>query len=127
MATISSTGIGSGLDVTSIITQLMAVEARPLTLLQSAASTIKTEISAVGNIKSQASTLEDKATALSSIDIWNSVTNSSSDSSTVSADTTAGGASPGTYSVLAKSLAAAQTMTSGVFTDETSTLSSGTL
>ncbi len=46
MATISSPGIGSSLDVNSIIAQLMSLEQRPLTVLQSKASQITTKISA---------------------------------------------------------------------------------
>ena len=37
---ISSTGIGSGLDVAGLITKMMAVESRPLTALQTQASTL---------------------------------------------------------------------------------------
>jgi flagellar hook-associated protein 2 len=44
--TISSAGIGSGLDVNSIVTQLMAVERQPLPRLQTPAATMKTELSA---------------------------------------------------------------------------------
>jgi flagellar hook-associated protein 2 len=38
MASISAPGIGSGLDVSGIVSSLMAVERRPLTLLQNAVS-----------------------------------------------------------------------------------------
>ena len=44
MATITSTGIGSGLDVNSIVTQLMALESRPLNLLQQSANTLNTRL-----------------------------------------------------------------------------------
>ena len=42
---ISSTGIGSGLDVESIITKLVALEKQPLTSLQLKATVIQTKIS----------------------------------------------------------------------------------
>ena len=48
MASISSAGIGSGLDVESIVTKLMVVEKQPVTELQTKASTIQTKISAFG-------------------------------------------------------------------------------
>ena len=51
-ATISSAGIGSGLDVNSIVTQLMAVEKQPLTKLQAAGATMQTQLSAFGQLKS---------------------------------------------------------------------------
>ncbi len=110
--TLSSTGIGSGLDVSSIITQLMAAESQPLTLLQNAASSINTQISAVGQIHSLTSALGDKAQALESLDLWKGVTATSGDSSVVTADTSAGGASAGTYQVSVQALAQAQTVTS---------------
>ena len=48
MTTISSAGIGSGLDVNSIVTQLMAIEKQPLTALQKKASTIQSTVSEYG-------------------------------------------------------------------------------
>ena len=66
MATISSLGVGSGIDASSIITQLMAIEKQPLTNLQSAGSKIQTQISEVGKIKSAVSTLNDAAAKLAS-------------------------------------------------------------
>ena len=41
MASISSPGIGSGLDINSIITQLVAVEKVPLTKLQTEATSLQ--------------------------------------------------------------------------------------
>ena len=66
--TISSAGIGSGLDVNSIVTQLMAIEQQPLTALQTKATTIQTTVSEYGKIKSAVSTLRDLAGKLASID-----------------------------------------------------------
>ena len=56
MAAISSAGIGSGLDVRSIITQLMAIEQRPKDKLTADASKIQTQISEVGKVTSALST-----------------------------------------------------------------------
>ena len=50
MASISSTGVGSGLDVNTIVSSLMSVEKRPLSLLQTRASEIQTKISAFGSL-----------------------------------------------------------------------------
>ena len=49
---ISSTGIGSGLDVESIITKLVALEKQPLTTLETKAAIIQTKISEYSKIKS---------------------------------------------------------------------------
>ena len=111
---ISSAGIGSGLDVKSIITSLMAVEAQPLTLLQNKASTVQTEISAVGQIQSLTSTLSDKARALSSTSLWTQTTSNSADPTVVTADTSGGKAAAGDYSVSVQQMAQGQTVTSSV-------------
>ena len=54
MASISSAGIGSGLDVESIITKLMSIEKAPVVQLQTQASAIQTKISAFGSLQSSA-------------------------------------------------------------------------
>ena len=111
---ISSAGIGSGLDVKSIITSLMAVESQPLQLLQDKASTVNTEISAVGQIQSLTSALSDKAHKLSSTSLWTQTTSSSSDSTVVTADTGGGTAAAGDYQVSVQQLAQGQTATLAV-------------
>ena len=108
---ISSAGLGSGLDVKSIISSLMAVEAQPLQLLQDKASTVSTEISAVGQIQSLTSTLSDKAHALSNTSLWTQTTSSTSDATVVTADTSGGTAAAGDYSVSVQQLAQGQTAT----------------
>jgi flagellar hook-associated protein 2 len=122
---ISSAGIGSGLDVKGIISSLMAVEAQPLQLLQDKASTVTTEISAVGQIQSLASTLGDKARALSSASLWTQTTSNTADPTIVTADTSTGTAAAGDYSVSVQQLAQGQTVTSTVAAG--TTLSAGTL
>ena len=42
---ISSAGIGSGLDVNSIVSQMVALEKRPIAQLQSSAASIQTKLS----------------------------------------------------------------------------------
>src|ERR1700743_1520879 len=108
---ISSAGLGSGLDVKGIISSLMAVEAQPLQLLQDKASTVSTEISAVGQIQSLTSTMADKASALQSSSLWTQTTSSTSDSSIATADTSGGTAAAGDYSVSVQQLAQGQTAT----------------
>ena len=123
--TISSAGIGSGLDVNSIVTQLMAIERRPLTALQTKASTIQSTVSEYGKIKSAVSTLNSLAVKLASNTTWGqTVTNSSSTAVAASSN----GATAGTYQVEVRSLASVQTIASA---DPTMTMSkligSGTL
>jgi len=108
---ISSAGLGSGLDVKSIISSLMAVESQPLTLLQNAAQTVQTEISAVGQIQSLTSTMSDKAHALANSSLWTQTTSSTADPTVVTADTSGGTAAPGDFSVSVQQLAQGQTAT----------------
>ena len=122
---ISSAGLGSGLDVKSIISSLMAVESQPLTLLQNSATTVQTEISAVGQINSLTSTLSDKAHALSSASLWTQTTSTSADTSSVTADTSGGTAAAGDYSVSVSQLAQGQTITTASAAG--GTLSAGTI
>jgi flagellar hook-associated protein 2 len=126
MATISSTGIGSGLDVKSIVSQLVALEKQPLTNLQVKASTINTKISAFGQIKSLVSTLSDAASTLNSLTTWNAVTATSSDSTAVTA-TAIGGTAANSFSMQVTGLAKAQSTSSQAFFPAGTTPGAGTL
>lgn len=123
--TISSAGIGSGLDVNSIVTQLMAIEQKPLTTLQTKATTIQTTVSEYGKVKSALSTLNDASIKLASAKTWAQTVGTSSNASTVTASTN--GAAPGTYTVEVQSLASVQTLASGTFADTSATPGAGTL
>ncbi len=126
MATLNSTGIGSGLDVATLIPQLMAVESRPLTLLQDAKTDLNTKLSAFGKLQSLTSTMRDAAKAVAAVSLWNQTTATSSDSGNVSV-TSASGAAVGGYSVHVTNLAAAQTLSSRAVASSTSVLGAGTL
>ena len=123
---ISSTGIGSGLDVEGIITKLVALEKQPLTSLQIKATIIQTKISDYSQVKSLVSTLTDTATKLSLDSGWNSVAVTSSNSSAVTA-TVSGIASATSFSVGVSQLAKAQSTVSDAVTANTAVGSSGTL
>ncbi len=107
MATMSSPGIGSNLDVKSIVTQLVALERKPLEKLQLAAATVQTKISIFGQIKSLVSALSDAVSKLSSVTGWNGVSASSSDTASVTASAI-GGTQPTSFSVEVQGLAKAQ-------------------
>ena len=127
MATISSPGVGTnGLDVKSIISQLVALEKQPLGKLQVQAATVSTKISAFGQIKSLVSTLADAAGKLTSVTGWNGVSTTSSDSKYVSA-TAIGGTLPTAFSVEVQSLAKAQATASAPLLPAGAALGAGTL
>ena len=114
MASISSPGIGSGLDVNTIVSQMMAVEKRPLQLLQTSASSIDTKISSYGQIKSALSALYDAANGLMGSSTWQSKQFSTSEKDVLSGSAaTAAGA--GNFSVQVTALASSQSLASGSF------------
>lgn len=126
MATISSIGIGSGLDINSVITQLVAVESVPLTELQKQASSLQTRLSTYGKLQSGMSALRDAAAALTRAQTWGATTGVSADPATV-AVTTSTSTKPGTYSVEVTRLAAAQTNATGSYASADSIVGEGTL
>ena len=123
---ISSTGLGSGLDVESIVSSLMAVERRPASLLQTAATTMKSQLSTYGQLQSHVSSFQDKARALNSVTLWSGTTAASSDATTATV-TTGSGAPVGSYSLLVKELAAAQTASSSAFPSKDHLMGAGKL
>lgn len=127
MATISSPGLAtSGLDVKSIIAQLVKLEEKPLDTLKVQKATVETKISAFGQIKSLVSTLADAAGKLTSVTGWNAVATTSSDSKYVSA-TAIGGTLPTTFSVEVQGLAKAQATASAALLPVGGALGAGTL
>lgn len=90
MATISSVGIGSGLDVKSIVTQLVALEKQPLKSLQVKATNFQSQVSAFAQIQSEFSALSDVAKRISAAGAWSARTASSSNTAaaTISATST---------------------------------------
>lgn len=89
MATISSAGIGSGLDVKSIVSQLVALEKQPLKTLEVKATNVKAQISAFGEMQSQFAALTDVATRISSATAWGARKASSSNESAATVKATA--------------------------------------
>jgi flagellar hook-associated protein 2 len=128
MATITSTGIGSGLDVATIVGSLMAIERRPLVQLQSDASGLGSQLSTFGQMQSLTSTMRDKAAAIASVTMWNKTAASSSNASVIGAAVVPnGGAVAGAYSVAVSQLATSQSLTSRTYTAATNSVGEGSL
>lgn len=108
---ISSAGIGSGLDVQSIVEQMVAYEKTPLKKLEVRAESIETKISTYGEIKSLTSTLADITSKLTRDSAWNGVDIKSSN--TTITGTMTGIAAPGTYNIEVLKTAQAQTTVIG--------------
>lgn len=67
MASITSTGLGSGIDIDSLVSQLVSAEKQPATQrLDSREATLQTQISAFGTFKSTLSTFQSAISSLKS-------------------------------------------------------------
>jgi flagellar hook-associated protein 2 len=109
---ISSPGIGSGLDVNSIVSQLVALERRPIELLQAQKTKLTTQMSSFGLLQSYMANLQSAAGVLAKADLWAKNIASTSDPSAVGVSAQAT-AVPGNYSIDVLSLATAQSLSTG--------------
>jgi flagellar hook-associated protein 2 len=113
---IASQGIGSGLDVNSIIATLMAVERQPLTTLTTQQTGYNDKISSIGKVKSGIASLQSAAAAISSSSKIYSYKGILTDTSIASATTTSS-AVAGTYSIEVERLAGTHKLLSAIATD----------
>ncbi len=126
MTSISSPGIGSGLDVNSIINQLLAIERQPIVALQTKATQIQARISEYGKLQNLTSAFRDAASALTKNETWGQTIGTSSNAAAV-AIAVQSGAAVGNYSLQVQSLATAQSLASGVFASADEMPGAGTL
>lgn len=127
MATISAAGIGSGLDVSGILEQIVEAERAPTeNRLNLKEATLQAELSAYGTLKGAVSTFQTSFGKLTSAALFNSNKVSVSDSDVLSASSSSI-AKPGNYSVEVKSLAQSHTLASIAFTSVDDVIGSGTL
>ena len=124
---ISVPGVGSGLDINSIVSQLVAVEGDTKTLLLANQQTgIESEITAFGSIKSILSTLQSSTATLKSSSTFSATKASSSDESIFTA-TTSGNVNPGQFTIEVRELAEANKLISDGYTDADTVIGEGTL
>lgn len=119
MASISSTGIGSGLDVNSILTQLMAVEKQPLTALDTKEAGYQSKLTTFGTLKSSVASLQTAARALKSTSLYSSMSAKTGDSGVFSASANTA-AQAATYSLQVVARAQTQAISSQAFSSITS-------
>lgn len=113
MATISSPGIGSGLDINGLVSKLMQVEQIPLATLQKREASYQTQITAFGALQGTFASLQTAAQTLAAKTSFTSMTASASDATVLAAaaDTTA---VAGSYNIGVEQLAKNQVInTSG--------------
>ena len=126
MATISSLGLGSGLDVETIITKMMAIEQQPINDITKKTDGLKTKLSTYGQVQSALSTLRDASAKLTNPDTWAGSKATSSDTSAISV-TASSGAAVSNASISVTQLAAAQTLATSTFSSPTATVGQGSL
>lgn len=102
-STFTASGIASGLDTNSIISQLVTIESQPITALRNKQSALKTQISLLGNIASKLGALSDAAKALGTGALAVKATSGNTAFSAVASSA----AGPGSYSIEVSSLAVA--------------------
>lgn len=107
MATTSSLGIGTGVDLQSMLTKLMAAERAPIDVLTSRITTANSKISLYGTLKSKLDALKTAADTLQFPSRLSAITATSGDTTVLgaTADFTA---SAGSYAVSVTQMATAQ-------------------
>jgi flagellar hook-associated protein 2 len=124
--TLSSPGIGSGLDVQGIVDKLMQVESQPLNDLDTQETKVQSQISAYGTLKSALASLQTAVHALATPAPFQS-TKATVANTNVASATTSAGAVAGRYSLEVSALAQNQKLASNGFATVGDTVGSGTL
>jgi len=125
MATISSLGIGSGLDVESLVSKLISIEQKPINDIKQASAKLQTKISAYGQLQSAVSNMQTAAQKLSDASLWNASTVSVSDATVASVSASSAGNQ--NHLLKVSQLASAQSVASRIFAGGSSTIGDGTL
>jgi flagellar hook-associated protein 2 len=123
---LSSPGIGSGLDVNGLVSQLMALEQRPLIALTRKEAGFQAKLTAFGTVKGALSALQSAAAALSDPARFSAFKATVADTSIFTA-TAAASATAGSYAIEVQSLATAHKLQSITCAAESTPVGSGTL
>jgi flagellar hook-associated protein 2 len=124
---ITSQGVGSGLDISAIVTALTnSYGAAQTNELNTEQTTLNAQVSAFGTFSSALDTLQSTLTTLQSASALAGNTATVADKTIASASTDAD-AVPGSYSLEVQNLATAQTLTSSAFTSGNAYIGTGTL
>jgi flagellar hook-associated protein 2 len=129
MPTLTSGGIGSGLDVAGLVSKLIDAERTPaLTRLAGKEATLQAQLSGYGLLRGALDKLKSALDGLNAPTLLSAFKAAVSDDTRFSASASASdGAAPGTYAVEVSSLAKAQKLSSGVFCCAAAVVGTGTL
>jgi flagellar hook-associated protein 2 len=126
-ALFSAAGIGSGLDVNTLVSQLVAAKKKPQQdQITSQVNQASTQISALGQVSAALSALQSAISPLGDGTALGAQTVAVGDNTVLSA-TSRTGAVNGSYSIVVSELAASMKASSGAFTDSTTAVGTGTL
>lgn len=126
MATITSTGLGSGLDIQGLVSKLMAAESQPLKQFDAKEAAYQAKLAAYGQVKSALSAFQTAVSGLQVASAFQSITATSADTSVYTA-TAGSNAVPGSYSIEVTNLAQSQKLASGPFATVNDVVGTGTL
>lgn len=124
---LTATGIGSGLDIESLVTQLISAERSPVeTRLVARESALTAELSGFGSLKSALSTFQDSISSLNKLSSFGQRTTTSSNTDAVVASANSTAAS-GSYSLSVSQLASAHSLASTGYASTSDVVGTGTL
>ena len=109
---ISSAGIGSGLDVESLVSKLMAAEAAPLDGYDKKSAAVQAQITAYGKLSGAIGAFQGALSSLSNSSTFRALSATSSDEDVLTSSASAT-AAPGKYKVNVTQLAQAQSLITG--------------
>lgn len=124
---ISSPGIGSNLDVNSIVSQLMQLEAQPLQALSLKEARLQTRLSAIGSFKGALGALQSALAPLTSANTFAASRSAKASNGEVTSVTASATAAIGTHSLNVTQLAQSQKLATDTFAATTASVGSGTL
>lgn len=121
---ISSPGIGSNLDVNSIVSQLIAIDKQPITQLDVKTASFQAKLSGFGTLKSVLSQFQSTVKGLSDISKFQGIRTTIADTSVATAGGTAS-AAPGSYTLEVSKLAQAQKLNATGLASQTAQIGAG--
>ncbi|MGO4326846.1 flagellar filament capping protein FliD [Cupriavidus sp. 2TAF22] len=126
MTSISNLGVGSGLDLSSLLDQLTTAEQAPLNAIKAQQASSQTKLSAYGTLQSVLGAFQAAAKQLADPSFFNGTTATSSNTGVLTA-TGGSKATSGTYAVNVSALAQAQSLVAAGQASQTAALTTGTI
>ena len=127
MASLSSTGLGSGLDIEGLVTKLMELERAPLTQLARKEASYQAKITAYGSLKGALSTFQTAVDKLTTTSAFNTQKASLADT-TIATASAASNANIGSYTLEVETLAQAHKLrTATTYATTASTVGTGVI